>query len=427
MHRLATLAAGLLLAAPPLVADEIDDLRARLEAAEEKIRVLEQAKAARPDASSLKEAIEDYLERGAAPAAAGDERAGYDDGFVLRSADGRFLLRANGHFQVRFVSNHQEETLGDPERHGFENTRTKLLLTGHVWSPAWTYRIETDFDLDGGALTLRDAHLAYDFGNGWGVQVGQCKCPVLREERVDSAFQLAVERSNVNDVLTSGERFGGGVAVWYAARSWRAIGMFSDGDGTPNTPALAFDTEYAFTMRSEWLLRGAWSQFDDFTSFPGHAPALMVGFNAHTQRGESGTAAAEPEVVLFACDVNAEFDGANAFAEFVYVHLDPGGADGARELIGVVVHGGYFVHDAVELFGRYEWATLDDPTSFSDVISIATLGANWYVEGHRIKVTGDAGYAFEPVPAAGRYSGFRADTPFGAGQVVVRVQVQFRF
>lgn len=404
-------------------ADETEELRSRLEAAEEKIRRLEEQRSSPVD---LRKAVDEYL---ASPAQLPPDRsaAGYDDGFFVRSGDGRFLLRANAHLQFRFVSNHQEETLGDPERHGFENTRTKLLLTGHAWSERWTYRIETDFDVEGGRLMLRDAHVTHHFDGGWAVQVGQCKCPVLREERVDAGYQLAAERSNVNDVLTSGERFGGGVAVSWTSTALRAIGMFSDGDGTPNTPALAFDSEYAFTFRGEWLAKGQWRQFEDFTSFRGHAPALMVGFNVHTQKGESGTSAPEPRVVLLACDVSLELDGANAFAELVYVNLDTASADGTRHLFGVVVHGGWFVTETVEPFARFEWATLDDPAALADEISVLTVGVNKYIDRHAIKLTLDVQYAFEPVPAAGRYSGLRVDTPFGEGQAAVRVQIQLVF
>jgi len=404
-------------------AGETQDLRARLEAAEEKIRRLEEERSSPVD---LRKAVDDYL---ASTAQAPSDRgsAGYDGGFFVRSRDGRFLLRANAHMQFRFVSNHQEETLGDPERHGFENTRTKLLFTGHAWGERWTYRVETDFDVDGGRLTLRDAHITRHFDGGWAVQVGQCKCPVLREERVDARYQLAAERSNVNDVLTSGERFGGGVAVSWSGTAFRAIGMFSDGDGTPNTPALAFDTEYALTFRGEWLAKGQWFQFEDFTSFRGHAPALLVGFNFHTQKGESGTPAPEPRVALFACDVNLELDGANAFVEFVYVNLDTASAEGTRHLFGVIVQSGGFVTATVEPFARFEWATLDDASSLADEISVVTVGVNKYIERHAIKLTLDFQYAFEPVPAAGRYSGLRADTPFGEGQAVVRVQVQLVF
>ena len=60
-------------------------------------------------------------------------------------------------------------------------------------------------------------------------------------------------------------------------------------------------------------------------------------------------------------------------------------------------------------------------------ISILTVGANRYFRGHRIKLTGDVGYAFDAVPVTTRYSGFREDVPFAEGQVVVRVQLQILF
>jgi hypothetical protein len=62
-----------------------------------------------------------------------------------------------------------------------------------------------------------------------------------------------------------------------------------------------------------------------------------------------------------------------------------------------------------------------------DVISIATLGANWYVDGNRIKISGDFGYAFDAVPVTQKYTDYRRDTPFASGQIVVRIQLQVLF
>jgi hypothetical protein len=403
-------------------AEENRLLRERLAAAEQRIGALEQQRGAQQRAA-LQGDIETYLEtaRPETPA----PLAGYDNGLFVRDAAGNHLLRLNGQLQMRFAANEQEDSLGDPHVAGFEIPRAKLIATGHVLSPRWQYKLEGNFDLDDGVLTLQDAWVTYYAECGWSVTAGQFKCPVLREEKVDSMYQLAVDRSVVNDALTSGERLQG-VAVGYAREAWRAWGAYTDGDGNVNTPVLAGDAEYAFTFRGELLLKGRFDLFEDFTSFRGDAPGILLAINAHFQRGESGQPGPEAEVFLLSFDASFEFGGANAMVEAIYVQLDPGGAGGVREMFGLVAQGGFFVTETVEVFVRYEYADLD-PLGFSSNINIGTIGVTRYFDRHRIKLTGDIGYAFDAVPVTTKYSDFREDIPLASGQLVLRIQLQLLF
>jgi hypothetical protein len=162
--------------------------------------------------------------------------AGYDDGAVIASADGNWLLRTNIHMQQRYVLNFGNDVLTtvdfdgngilddntDDDRWGFENSRTKFILSGNVVSPEWFYYIDinvgtavqntsytlgfdtdgdgsddTFFDVDGNDREgVGSAYLGYDYGNGWKVMMGTMKAPLLREELVDARYQLAVDRSS---------------------------------------------------------------------------------------------------------------------------------------------------------------------------------------------------------------------------------------
>jgi hypothetical protein len=428
----------LLLLALPALAQDDAELKQRLDAAEERIATLERERAA-ADRADIEKAVEAYLESAPPAPSASTPLAGYGPvpfrngcgcgpsevtGFYVRDEAGDFLLRLGGQIQVRLVGNEQEDSLGDPHVWGFEIPRAKLVLSGNLFGPEWTYKVQGNYDSDGGAFTLEDAWVTW-YRSTWSVTAGQFKCPALREEIVDSAYQLAVERSVVNDALTSGERFQG-VSVGYLRETWRLTGAFTDGDGTANTPALGGDTDYAFTFRGELLLDGDFAAFEDFTSFRGDAPGVLLGFNAHVQRAESGVPGPQPEVLLLAADASFEFGGGNFFVEGVWVQVEESGAGGTRDLFGVVTHGGWFLSDAIEVFGRYEYADLDR-LGLSGDVSILTFGANRYFHRHRIKLTGDVGYAFDAVPVTTKYSGFREDVPFAKGQVVVRVQLQILF
>jgi hypothetical protein len=427
----------LLLLASAALADEAQELRERLAAAEERIDRLEREGAAK-DRATLEAAVNEYLET-AEPAASGEPLSGYGPvpfrngcgcsttdvmGFFVRSESGDFLLRLGGQLQIRYVLNAQDDSLGDPSVSGFEIPRAKLVASGNVFSPQWAYKIQGNFDVDGGGFTLEDAWVTYYTGS-WSFTAGQFKCPALREEIVDSSYQLLVERSVVNDALTSGERFQG-VAVGYLRETWRLSGAFTDGDGTANTPALMGDSDYAVTLRGELLLKGAFELFEDFTSFRGDQPGILFAMNAHFQGGETGTPGQETDAILVSFDVAFEFGGANVFVSGVFLDVDEGGVGGTRHPFGFVVHGGYFVTERLEIVARYEYADLD-PLVPPDLINIATLGANWYFDRHRLKLSGDLGYAFDAVPVTQKYTDYRRDTTFASGQMVLRIQLQLLF
>ncbi|MFI5403886.1 MAG: porin, partial [Planctomycetota bacterium] len=372
-------ATRMLLALPLLAlaafADESEEenkaLRERLAAAEERIGKLEQEGASK-DRAQLEQAVNDYLDTMPAGAPASQPLAGYGAvpfrngcgctttdamGFYLRDASGDFLLRLSGQLQVRYALNAQNDSLGDPTVSGFEIPRAKLVASGNLFGQQWSYKIQGNFDIDGGGFTLEDAWITY-YLSDWSFTAGQFKCPALREEIVDSAYQLLVERSVVNDALTSGERFQG-VAVAYFKETWRLQGAFTDGDGSANTPVLMGDTDYALTFRGELLLKGTFDLFEDFTSFRGDSPGIMLAVSAHTQGGETGTPGGGTDVWLLSFDASFEFGGANLFFTGIFEQVEDGGVAGTRNPFGFVVHGGYFVTEKLELVARYEYADLD--------------------------------------------------------------------
>ncbi|MCZ6542464.1 MAG: hypothetical protein O6768_02245, partial [Planctomycetota bacterium] len=70
--------------------------------------------------------------------------AGYDNGAVIASADGNWLLRTNILMQQRFIINSQSAATGaatDEDRWGFETTRARLTFSGNVVSPDWFYKL----------------------------------------------------------------------------------------------------------------------------------------------------------------------------------------------------------------------------------------------------------------------------------------------
>ncbi len=376
--------------------------------------------------------------------------AGYSDGALIQSADGNWSLKTNLHMQQRLVYNNQNTGSGTPpdtDRMGFENTRTKFILSGNVVSPDWFYTVEINVGSSGGTVNddedrtgTGDAYLGYDFGNGWTMRGGTLKAPFLREESVDSRYQLAVERSLVNYLFTAGRT--DGISTRYSADNWRIAFGLNDGINTGQEPWADIAAEIAITARGEWLAMGNWDQFDDFTSPPGSESGLLVGAAFHWESNEDDALAApanlSADTLMFTLDGSYEAGGWNVYAAFLYKSIESASPTvGDSDRIGLLMQGGYYFTDDWEGFVRYEWADLDLPTGFvgnADDISILTFGVNRYFDGHNAKWTTDFGFAVDGIDsraisdsADGDITGFRADPLNSDGQFVLRSQVQIVF
>ncbi len=373
--------------------------------------------------------------------------AGYQDGALIQSADGNWSLKTNIHMQQRFVYNSQDPAAAaaDDDRVGFENTRTKFILSGNVVSPDWFYTVEINVGSNGGTSEgdddrsdTGDAYLGYDFGNGWTIRGGTLKAPFLREESVDSRYQLAVERSLVNYLFTAGRT--DGISTRYTADNWRIAFGLNDGENTGQQPWANIAAEFAITARGEWLAMGNWDQFNDFTSPPGSETGLLVGAAFHWESNEDDALLApnnlSADTIMFTLDGSYEAGGWNAYGAFLYKSVEsPDPTAGDSDRIGLLFQGGYYFTDDWEGFIRYEWADLDAPAAApADDVSILTFGVNRYFDGHNAKWTTDFGFAVDGIDATavsgsadGDITGFRPDPANSDGQFVLRSQVQIVF
>ncbi len=397
--------------------------------------------------------------------------AGWRDGFFLASPDGRFMLQLQGQMQFRYVYSYHDtdpppfpaEIAPQQQRHarGFENTRTRLTFRGHVFDRDLTYLVRGAFQRSrtdnpqGGGFALLDAWMRYHFNEEWSVRAGQFKLPFSREQLVYSGHQLAVERSLVDSNLNIGRSQG--VELTYADDIHRVSVAYSDGGtdnlgffgtvaqgtglgdtvpGQPpsNTAALVRGVEYAFTARYELLAAGNWRQFEDFTSPMGEDFALMFGIAGHYQRDQTMRQPVptrrNTRWLGYTVDASAEFGGANLFAAFTHHYID-NPADNVN-VFGVVAQGGVYLTSKWEAFARYEWGHWSlNAADFQD-LHIATIGTNYYLDGHDAKWTTDVGLGMTQVDtswstATGGAPGWRTDPAGSKPQVVFRTQFQLLF
>jgi hypothetical protein len=370
--------------------------------------------------------------------------------------------------------------------YGWEIRRMQLNFFGHVFDPTIGYRVQFQYQRDyansGPPLRFADVYIQKAFGDGWFGRVGQWKNFFNYEENTSSRTQQFAERSLVNEYFNT--KFVQGALLGWEGNDLRVYASYNDGGANRDVGILQSNgnlTEWAFTGRAEWRLAGDWGQFKDMQGWRGSPFAAMLGMAVNWQRGggnppagrqvpgngtiipgqtqadrttgvetTSRAVADEMTLLTWTTDMNLRGDGWSAWSAFLGNYTYAGGqvaksngVDGTLSF-GAVVQGGVFVTDALELIARYEgiWVISDfDPASYqanpfnAQTLNILTVGANWYLQKNRLKVTLDAGYAFNPLLfSSGLYgentSGANwrpSQTGEGTGEVVVRAQMQLLF
>ncbi len=322
--------------------------------------------------------------------------AGHDGKFFLASTDGNFRLNVSGQMQFRYYASFlDDDTPGvDDLEFGFENRRTKLTFAGHIFDPNMFYEVTGAFNRNGGNFGLENAFFGYNWDNGFSARAGQFKLPFLREELVSSKYQLAVDRSVLNEEFN--QDYSQGIELSYKQDWFGGYFAFSDGFGSRNTNFQADPADFALTGRVEILFAGDWKQFKDFTSPRGSEFAAMLGAAVHYEQAPDVDGNPKPWALPYTLDISVEGDGWNLFGAFVGQHSDndlPGGAGVDADDFGFVVQGGVYLTEELELFGRYDILIPDDDrVGADDTFNTITAGINYYIHGHAAKFTLDVAY-----------------------------------
>lgn len=359
--------------------------------------------------------------------------SGHDGKFFLGSADGNFRLNVGGQIQFRYLANFRDDDFNnvpgsgrdesdDDTTLGFQTRRTKLWFEGHIFDPNLYYKVVGAFDRGNGGFELEDAYVGYKFENGLDVRWGQFKLPFAREELVSSTRQLAVDRSNLNEVINQGRSQG--VQVSWTGEQFRAAGAFSDGFNSANSDFDEDPSDFALTGRVEFLAMGDWDQFKDFTSWRGSSNGLMIGAALHWQNDSEEVANPVDDFFAYTLDASWESDGWNLYGALVGASADGDAPGTDSDPWGFVLQGGVFVAEDWELFARYDYTDGDNVDDFSEI----TFGANYYIHKHAAKFTADVVWALDDTTGAaatGTGTGLLPSTE--SDQFVLRAQFQLVF
>lgn len=339
--------------------------------------------------------------------------AGHDEkGFYIGDGD-NFRLNVGGQVQFRYNMNFRDEDsapdANDEFTHGFQARRTKLEFWGNVINPNLHYKVvgafnrgdsDTDvsdgtgtvgsFSSGGGDFVLEDAWVAYDFNENLTMTWGQFKVPFNREEMVSSKYQLAADRSTMNETFNADRTQG--VSLEWHNDNFRIIGAFTDGYRAANSDFdSSSEADYALTGRIEYNTIGSWSRFKDFTSWrTAENNALLFGGSVHWQDGGETGGTVDSELFGLSADVSFEGKGWNLFGSVIWTDVEPEGTDGTDDW-GFNIQGGVFVTNKDEIFARWDMLFPDNDRTGDDDFTTITFGWNHYFveESHAAKLTVD--------------------------------------
>jgi len=206
----------------------------------------------------------------------------------------------------------------------------------------------------------------------------------------------------------------------------------------PPWSATRNGTRWSITTRVEFLKAGTWDQFNEFTSAPGSNNATMVGVAFHAQRGITGVdrdLTSDLDLGVTA-DLSMNFDGGTFFISGTYhnqksvVNALPQmqGSTSNVDWVGYVVQGSIYTGSTTEVFLRFEGGGAIQNSYGGDDLHILTTGANWYLDGHGLKITSDFGWNFGDVSEemTNYMLGWRESVDV-EGEWVFRTQLQLAF
>ncbi len=380
--------------------------------------------------------------------------AGYNKGkFLLQSEDGNFVLNPNLQFQFRYVANNRESVKngdGDSTDGGFEVRRLKFAFDGTVYKNI-QYKFQWNTSRTAGTPALDEGWVRYKFdGTPFAIRAGSITSDWDHETGISSKRQLAVERSFLHEAIAGGatgsENYLQAIQGQYDnGGALRATLAYTDGFATRNTAFTdtgggstflqIVNPQWGAFGRVDWKIAGDWKQYDDFTALGNTKDLLVAG------AGFEWDTAANINALFHTVDIQWEpqaVKGLGIYGAFVGLQRDfrtaPAGGSGVTYDWGLLAQANYLLTDKWEVFGRYDYTSLDTdaaPTAGSigaaaqieDKIHEFTVGANYYLHDHNAKFTADVTWLPNGSPVNLDAAGILAQ-PDGDNQFVFRAQFQ---
>ncbi len=242
-------------------------------------------------------------------------------------------------------------------------------------------------------VKIQIANIDYKFNDAFGVRFGKAKLPYSRVSLSSSSKQLIVERpvsteaakTLFNDYFQSHLMFAGKASEGLFAYNF-AIGDGWEPNSTITGTTVVHKSSPLYIARIEVSPPG-WVEADKNDAHLGKGKHLTVGANYATQKGiEYKTTADEEDRTLTGLDISGHWEGFTGQLEYNTWKVESTVAANSKEPKGWYLQAGYLIRGInVEPVARYE--VYDQDSNSSDKQEkTTTVGVNWYLKGHSMKV-----------------------------------------
>ncbi|MBI5864239.1 MAG: hypothetical protein HZB38_07005 [Planctomycetes bacterium] len=407
-------------------------------------------------------------------------QAGYDNGFYLGSSDEKFLMKFNGavqfrwqHYATRSDNRYLLPRFERDDRTGFDIQRARIALSGHAYSKDLTYNLTMRADApDAWDVVIHYAWVNYRFADEFQVKAGVFQNASTRSQLLMDQERLQfVDRGLFDAVYGLGVSTG--VRFWGQLFDKRLVYMI-DVVNSLNSPAnrtitpdpAEHDNNPALLARLVWHIMG--ENNDD--EFAGEGDlrkdksqlAMDFGFSYafNEDRGDRNTTRIpfawngwNPgrggfgltttnglQINQFSWDLAMKYMGLSLTGEYAVRVVDPRtawrrpfapwwlltGDDSTTAQHGAYVQAGYFLpiaglEDKIELVARV--GGISALSGEQEGTWEYAVGANYYIEGHKVKLQTDMVKTSE-VPITNSYSSL---ANVNDDALVFRVQMQVSF
>jgi len=355
------------------------------------------------------------------------------EGLRLGAPDGAFLAVVGLRNQIRFTTPFTVVPAEPGEidaRRGedFRVNRSRLRVNGHAFSPRLRYQFQADFVEE----RIRDLSVTWEVRPWLRVRGGRWKAEMNRERMESSGAQQLVDRSMLDRWFTLGRQQGvqvsgrvGQTRAWsgtYFAGALRGV----DANGGAALPVWLGRYEWTWAGRDMPLWQGDPGASRDLHLAVGGTAARTE--SAYAFYAGSGVGVSLPilppgpsdrfRTRQYAGDAALKWRGLSMQGEVHRKEVHRTTTGERRTLAGAYGQGGVLASTLwsrlparLEFAARIAWVDPDVATVTDDILE-RVAGANWYVHGHRHKVSADV-------------SQLRFATPAGTRSTDVRTRVQW--
>lgn len=372
-------------------------------------------------------------------------QAGYDHGFFIRTADDSFYLKTRIRTQFRYTGEQRQDRNRSVflnqrvhDKNSFEWERMRLYFTGWLWDKnlQYVFYLDASTNTGDGNVKAGDLYFDYQYAKGHKIQWGQFLIPFGKQGVNAATFnQMFVDYSMAHAFFGPGQ--GIGIMPHGDLLNNKLTYMAGVFNGVRNSidDASLLDPKMAIAARLEYHVLPGYDEIDETDLKYHETPAMDVaGSFLYNQndgdiggtwgrntmgytvadmiragRGAFGTSPdLGSELVQLGADIGFKYKGFSITGEYYFRHVDSdhywspwnrltAGGRGTDSPQGGYVQAGYFIiPKKLEVAGR-----LSGVWGMGDKAMEETLGVNYYLKGHALKLSADITHIDE-VPISNR-------------------------